>query len=230
MSGADNNRRTNNMARTVRTKVYKFNELNRKAKQVAVDWYRTSDYSADDITIVYDEAHESVKAFHSTFNTTEGARSWLEFRTDSIHGGIMNLKGLRLQKYIWNNYRHELYKGKYYSLWSKTEVSYKHHKEGHPVLKQRSSRVMLENSCVFTGVCWDDNLLQPIYNFLEKYSEKADYYSYMDFETLAKDCFESLSEALQEEEDSRNEDEYIIEEIQANEYEFTASGNRFYQQ
>ena len=39
MSDADNNRRTNNM-RTIRTKVYTFDELNDDAKQKAIDHYR----------------------------------------------------------------------------------------------------------------------------------------------------------------------------------------------
>lgn len=215
------------MARTIRTKVYKFSELSEKAKDKAIEWYRNAGGSAEDIQSIYDEAHDSVKAFHDIFGTLEGSRSWLDVYTGKIDDTILNLKGLRLQKYIWNNFKNSLYKGKYYSLWSKKDVSYKYHKEGYPVLKSRHSKVVLDNSCVLTGVCYDHNLLQPIYDFLENYRQKADYYSYMDFETLINDCFESLEKALQSEEEYRNSDEAIIEAIEANDYEFTREGLKF---
>ena len=32
------------MARTIRTKVYQFNELTEQAKQVAIEWYRTGNF------------------------------------------------------------------------------------------------------------------------------------------------------------------------------------------
>jgi hypothetical protein len=215
------------MARTVRTKVYKFNELKPKAKEKAIEQYRSTGMIAEDIQIRYDEAHETVKAFHNVFGTEEGTRSWLDVRTEHIDDNTLSLKGLRLQKYIWNNYSRDLYKGKYYSLWSKKDVSYKHHKEGHPVLKTRYSKVMLDNNCVLTGTAYDHSLLQPMYDFLENYRLKADYYSYMDLETLLNDCFASLDKTMKEEEDYFNSDESIIESIQSNEYEFTQDGKIF---
>lgn len=226
MSDADNNRRANNM-RTVRTKVYKFNELSEKAKDKAIEWYRNSGRANEDSSYSYDEAHESVQLFHDIFGTKEGSRSWLDVQTGHIYDNIINLKGLRLQKYIWNNFKTSLYKGKYYSLWSKTEKSYKHHKDGYPVLKSRHSKVFLDNSCILTGICWDNSLLQPVYDFLEKYQDKADYYSYMDFETLMNDCFASLTKDLESEDEYRNSDEAIIEAIQSNEYEFQKDGTKF---
>lgn len=211
--------------RTVRTKVYKFKELSKQAKEKAIEWYRNS--SIDDSQSFYDEAHESVKEFHDIFGTKEGSRSWLDAKTGHIDDNVMNLKGLRLQKYIWNNFKTSLYKGKYYSLWSKTDISYKHHKNGYPVLKSRYSKVFLDNSCVLTGVCWDNSLLQPVYDFLENYRAKADYYSYMDFETLVNDCFASLQKDLESEVEAINEDDYITKELENSDFEFQKDGTKF---
>lgn len=57
ISGAENNRRTNTMARTVRIKVYKFSELSKTAKQKAIQWgYDLNvDYDWSELSI---EGHE----------------------------------------------------------------------------------------------------------------------------------------------------------------------------
>jgi hypothetical protein len=212
------------MARTIRTKVYKFNELNETAQQKAIEGFRSKGMDTD---FIYDEAHKTVKEFHDIFGTKEGRNSWLDVSTSQIDDNILELKGLRLQKYIWNNYKTALYKGKYFSLWSKTEKSYKHYKDGYPVLKSRYSKVILDNCCTLTGVCYDYSLLQPIYDFLERYNDKADYYSYMDFDTLINDCFASLEKDVENEAEAQDSDECITEHIEANEYEFTADGRRF---
>ena len=207
--------------RTVRTKVYQFAELSDKAKDKARA-YMNENFGLTDH--VYDEAAETVKKFHEIFGTKEGNSSWLDVRTGHIDDNVLELKGLRLQKYIWNNFGKYLYKGKYYSLWSNTEKSYKHYKEGHPVLKTRYSKITLDNSCVLTGVCYDNDLLDPMYDFLERYKDKADYYSYMDFETLLTDCFKSLEKSIENEIDSIDSDESLKDLCEANNYEFTQEG------
>lgn len=212
------------MARTIRTKVYKFNELTEDAKQKAIEKFRNNGIDTD---FIYDEAEKTVKEFHKLFRTKADGRSWLDVYTGHIDDNIMNLKGLRLRTYILNKFGHGLYKGKYFSLWSKTEKSYKHYKNGYPVLKSRRSKVIVDNCCTLTGVCYDDSILQPIYDFIDNYKQKADYYSYMDFETLMNDCFSELSKDIENEVEAMNEDGEIAETIQANEYEFTADGRRF---
>ncbi len=213
-----------NKMRTIRTKVYSFDELNEAAQEKAIQHFRMQGMETD---FIYDDAYKTAQKFHEAFGTKEDGRTWLEVYTGHIDDNILQLKGLRLQKYIWNNFKNTLYKGKYFSLWSKTEVSYKYYKEGYPVLKSRHSKVIFQNCCVLTGVCYDDSLLQPIYDFLERYAEKADYYSYMDYETLLNDCFANLEKDIENEVEAQSSDECIIEHIQANEYEFKADGTRF---
>jgi len=210
--------------RTIRTKIYKFNELTEKAKQTAINKFRNDGIDTD---YIYDEAYNTVKEFHELFGTKEDSRSWLDVHTGHIDDNIMNLKGLRLRTYVINNFGSKLYKGKYFSLWSKTEKSYKHYKDGYPVLKSRYSKVIFDNCCTLTGVCYDQSILQPVYDFIENYKLKADYYSYMDFETLINDCFAELSKDIDNEVEAINSDMAIAENIEANEYEFTIDGRCF---
>lgn len=206
------------MPRTIRTKVYKFDELSEAAQQKAVDNCRSM--FAEDSAFSYDEAYETVKEFHDIFGTKEGRNSWLDINFGSIEDNVLELKGLRLRKYIWNNYKCRLFSGKYYSTVGRYDANGKYH------YKSRKSRVIIEHSCELTGVCWDEFLLQPIYEFLD-WKLRPDYNSYMDFEALVNDCFDSLRKALEAEEEYRCSDEYVREEIIANEYEFTKDGNRF---
>lgn len=211
--------------KTVAIKIYSFDELSEAAQQKAIQHHR--EYV--DTSFIYDDAHNSVKEFHNIFNTKEGTRSWLDVRTDHLDNDICNLYGLRLQKYIWNNFGKSLYKGRYYSLWSKTEKSYIHHKEGYPVLKKRYSKVLFDNCCVLTGVCYDDTLLQPVYEFLEDYRGKSDYYSYMNFEQLMQDCFTRLESDIDSEVEYRTSDEGIIEELQESDTQYREDGSIFYE-
>lgn len=206
--------------RTIRTKIYSFNELSKESQANAIENYRNNNLDHD---FIYNEAYDSVKAFNELFNTKEGRNSWLNVYTDHINDEILELTGLRLQKYILNNFGYKLFKGKYYSLWSKKEKSFKYHKEGFPVLKQRYSRVIKnETSCVLTGVCYDDDILQPIYDFLELRS-----FDSTNFYHLLNNCFDSLKKSIDNEINYRNTDECIIEEIEANEYEFLKDGTQF---
>lgn len=206
--------------RTIRTKVYKFDELSKAAQQKAIDTWRNDGVETQ---YYWDEAHESIKKFHEIFGTEEGRNSWLEVRTGHIEDAILELKGLRLHKYLINNFWEYIYKGKYYSLWSKKDISYKYYKNGYPVLKTRYSKVLFNNSCVLTGVCHDQDLLDPIYNFIEKFMEQS---TETTFEDLIKECFYSLEKSLNAEDEYRNSDEAIREDIEATEYEFTSDGRR----
>jgi hypothetical protein len=132
----------------------------------------------------------------------------------------MELSGIRLAKFIWNNYKDDIFKGKYYSLWSKTDISYEHHKEGYPVLKTRRSKILLDNCCVLTGVCNDDDLLSPIYKFLDNPID-------INFEELLTACINSLCKSVSSEIDYNNSDKGIIETIIDNDYDFTIEGNQY---
>ena len=201
--------------KTCKINLYSFNELSDAAKSKAIEDYR----KGNDYSFMYDEAHETVKKFNDVFNLNEGRNSWLDY-SDNFEDNVLILTGQRLRTYILNNFGNSLYKGKYYSLWSKTEKSYKYYKDGYPVLKSKHSKILLENCCVLTGVCYDDDILQPIYNFIDKPDTS-------NLTDLINDCFYSLKNSLEREEDCRNTDDYISEEIEANEMQFTEDGKKY---
>ena len=213
------------MARTIRTKIYKFAELNSEAQQVAINNIRNSDVISSEH--IYNDAYETVKKFNDIFNLKEGRNSWLDFNTNHIDDNILELKGLRLQKYILNNFSTSIYKGKYFYLWSKTEKSFQYHKEGKATLKSRYSKVIFNNDCALTGMCYDMDLLHPIYEFLEKYKAKENYYLNMTFEQLLKNCFKSLDKSLKNEDEYLYSEEYINEYIDSNEVEFLINGKQY---
>lgn len=207
------------MARTVRTKVYKFNELSPEAKEKAIEEVRRRGI---DTGYLYDEACETVKSFHEIFGTKEGRKSWLDIKTSHLDDNLMNLKGLRLRTYIVNNYWGDIHKGKYYSTPGHYDENNKYH------YKFRHSKCTFERSCPLTGICWDMSILAPIYDFID-WKLRPDYNTYMDFETLMNDCLNSLEKDLENEVEYRNSDEAITEDIEAKDYEFTRNGKIFNQ-
>ena len=194
---------------------YTFDELSEQAKQRVINRKRKN----LDSSSYYDEAYQSVKAFHNIFGTKEWTRSWLNVRTGHLDDTLLEMRGQRAANYIWNNYKTDLFKGKYYSLWSKTDVSYKHYPEGYPVLKSRHSHIILNTDCVLTGICYDNDLLDPVYAFLNKPNES------ITFEDLINECFDSLKKSLENEDDYRYSEEGIIEECIDCDDLFTENGN-----
>ena len=74
-------------------------------------------------------------------------------------------------------------------------------------------------SCPLTGVCFDDDLIQPIQDAVKKgYSGT--------FGDLLNECISSWISSSNADCDSQLEDSYIDECIQINNYEFTEQGKR----
>lgn len=68
-----------------------------------------------------------------------------------------------------------------------------------------------------TGYCGDYDIQEPIKKYLEKpYATNL--------ETIIKECFESLATAYQKDIESQLEDAYLIDHIEANNYEFLENG------
>lgn len=207
----------------MKTKVinlYQFSELSDEAKEKAINNFRNNE---NDFYFITDDAGKSFEKFADIFSISNWDIDYCEpYRNNyrlNFDDNVKALSGQRLANYIWNNYRNDIFKGNYYSLWSKTEVSFKYYKEGHPVLKTRHSKIQLSNSCVLTGVCYDNDVLNPIYDFLDKPKDN------IDFETLISDCIYSLCHSVNSEIEYQYTDEAIIETIEANEYDFDEDGN-----
>jgi hypothetical protein len=214
--------------RTIEVCLYKFDELSEEAKENAL-----RNITIDN-SFWYQEAHETVKKFHNVFGTREGDRSWLDIRTGHIDSDILELSGFRLQKYIWNNFGDELFIRKYLKHGELVDKV----KPYHRMMKQRQitskcpnqgkwsisyySNIQRDNSCVLTGVCYDDCILDPIYKFLEL----RNFDHAPCFEGLLEDCVHSLRKSLESEDEYNETDAAKIDHIEANDYEFDEDGNR----
>lgn len=213
--------------RTVRTKVFRFDELTRKAQSKAIDKERED----QDYQWIFDDAGESLQAFADIFNITLRNFDFMEMGrsewTIGIDDNIKALTGHRLAKYIWNTHKRDLFKGKYYGKLvstfadgSKIPVS-----PEYPIGQRhvkRYSGCQLSNDGVLTGVCYDHSVLAPLYDFLNKPLETED------FTNVLSDCLYSLAKDVRNEVEANEQDAAIIENFEANGAEFFSNGKRFY--
>ena len=102
--------------KTIEIQLFKFSELSEDAQKKAIDHFRESD---NDFWFI-EEANETFKKFADLFSI-----KWREidyeqpYRNNysiNLSDDIKGLSGIRLMKYIWNNYKNDLFKGKYYSV------------------------------------------------------------------------------------------------------------------
>ena len=218
--------------RTIRTKIYKFDELSDDAKQNAIRHYQNDFLTFEHI---YSDAESTVKAFCEAFNVKTGSHSWLDCNTSNIDDAILELSGLRLRKYLLNNFGSTLYERKYlkhgqltterkpyHRMIKQTEITNNCPNKGKFSISYYSNIQKESKNCNLTGMCYDDDMMKPIYDFLELRT-----FGSTNFEDLLNDCFDAMRKTLKDEEDYMYTDEYISEEILANEYEYTESGKLF---
>ena len=79
----------------------------------------------------------------------------------------------------------------------------------------------IDKDCPFTGVCYDDFLLQPMRDHIKKPT-------HIDYQELIEDCFYSLLKSIHSEGGYIYSDEGLHELCEANEYEFLESGEVYY--
>lgn len=204
--------------RTIETVLYKFDELTPEAKENAIEGYRNSGVDGD---YLFSEIRGSIDAFCKLFRIHTG-RSYTDLRTDKVDSNTLELSGIRLYKYLMNNFGNDLFKPVYLKSFDREVKSKaficktKESKSGKYTLIYSKQRK--DNSCVLTGVCWDNDILQPVYDFLKKPNESTD------FEDLIKEVENTISKCFSETEDWLNSDEYIKDEIENGDYEFLESG------
>lgn len=207
--------------RTIEVNLFTFDELSDEAKQRAM-----SDFEPDN-SYYWDDAHQSVIRFHEIFGTRDGYCSWLDISTGHMDDCILELTGFRLQKYLWNNFFGCLFKGKWHSVKANHVIRHKRvksttYKNGNVVNSYRSA-IFFEHSCVLTGVCYDEDILEPVYSFMV--NRNADKLS-TTFESLMVDCLYSLRKSLESEYDYRFSDEGKSEDLSDSNAEFLESGKR----
>ena len=82
---------------------------------------------------------------------------------------------------------------------------------------QKNYPVDLSGNCPFTGIVWDETLLDGIREFMKKPDSR-------DFSDLLSDCSDKLLSAIHSEGEYIYSDEGLKDLLEANQYEFTESG------
>jgi len=215
---------------TITRTIYTFEELTPEAQQNAINQYRGDGI---DTSSNWEEARASVTAFCDLFNVSTGSNSWLTLVCPSFGNDNHNrndLTGQRLRTYLINNFPSAFYERKYRGH-SKNENRSTEKPKGHRMVtnirkdhKGNYYRVFRSNfeeesCCPFIGVCYDEDLLQPLKDFIKQPDGRT-------FENLMTEAGENLRVSLENEDDYRNSDEAIREDIEANDYEFTEYGDR----
>lgn len=167
--------------RTIRTKVYEFNELSENAQQKAIDNYRNRNNSYN-VQYLYDEITDSAKAVAELFNLKFG-RECTDIRTGHIDDNILALSGVRLYKYIVNNYYNNLFTPKYIKTIDRELKCKQFICKVYDGVKGRftqlfSKLTMVNDGCPLTGVCYDNDILEPVYEFLKNPNKERQLYIY----------------------------------------------------
>lgn len=192
------------MSEKVIIEVYSAKELDAKAKQRAYhEWLGSSPYAWGDENAKTLKAFESIFPIHVTHWEYDSCTSHVRFRF--TNPDVEGLSGIRLLKYLYNNYYHVLFKGKYY-----------YSKNG----KNRQSKIIVSNDCVLTGYYIDEDILRPIYDFLKSPSKNKT------FCDLMKECLESWGRACSEDLYYCSTMEYFEEEAELNEWKYLKDGRR----
>lgn len=212
------------MPRTIRIKLYKFEELSDKAKEKAIEDWRVinTDYAWTS------EVRQSLEKFAMIFpvrikDWSYGGRGeGVYFEMTTNYDEIDEMSGWRLATYIWNNYRGDIFKRKYYGKLTETFKdgspipTSKEHPTGYRHVR-KDSNIFIENDCVLTGTWIDNIILGPVYKFLAKPDDTT-------FKDLLEDCFNEWVKGANENIEDQNSDDYITDMLISNEYEFREDG------
>ncbi|NMB66290.1 MAG: hypothetical protein GYA16_15610 [Spirochaetes bacterium] len=195
--------------------VYSFDELSEIAKTKAVEDYRVK--FRDHGYFFQSEFDKTVEAFCNLFSIKGYQIDYLEpWRNDyriELDDNFLSLTGERLAKAIWNRFGDKLFIGEYFGHLSINDrpvyhpcVVVRKHRNG-KYSNSYHSRIILTNDTVLTGVCYDDDILRPIYHFLQYPDFRYNFYD------LTKLCFREISNIFKEEYNYWYSDEGIINEI-----------------
>ncbi|KAB6147086.1 hypothetical protein GA398_13030 [Bacteroides xylanisolvens] len=118
---------------------------------------------------------------------------------------IDSLSGWRLATYLMNNHWNDLYQKKYF--WKG--------------MKGRKSRIFVDTCCPLTGYYIDNDILDPIYQFLKSPTGNVT------FDNLMNKCLDSFFRACRDDMESTQTLEYFTEESKANDWEYLSDGKLF---
>ena len=205
----------------IKLKTYKLSELSDAAKEKAFN------NSVSNFTYHWhDENIAVLKEFENIFplqinnyeyDQNNGFVSW-EFAYDDVQ----ELSGIRLMAKLSSNYFRDLYKGKYYSLWSKKDKN-PHYTEGGSApcgkLKSKHSKILFEETTL-TGYCVGYDILKPIFDFLKKPTD-------ITFEDLMQECIDAWIKSVVFDYEYAASMEAFTEDAEVNEWKYTEDGEYY---
>lgn len=200
------------MMRTIETTIYNFYELNAEAQERAYnEWLSYAEYP------YFEDFNQTLDQFQDLFNYKIQV-SWMQYDSRNIFYNsylddeIEELEGVRLAKYLWNNFGDKLFRARLYATNNNPKRE----------LKFRKSNVMVKYECPLTGCYTDHCLLDPMVEFMLRPRVGV---TMMD---LLEECFGSFTRELKDSVDSWFCMDTFNDECEVNDWEFYANGDRFY--
>ena len=218
----------------VQVNIYKFNELPEDVKEKVLDNWRNNTEEHD----WSDGWVDSLKEFcrvtgidlkdYSIGPYSYSSIDW-NFSLDEIE--LTELKGLRLRTWLINNWLYRFGEKKYigslpgyydkipfiHNMIKWTKLTSGPNKDKY--YGSKYFNLFTEyNDCPLTGVCSDMDLIQSILDFIKTPKDN------ISLDDIIEDCMNSFITGFNSDMEYQDSDEYIIETIEANEYDFTIDG------
>lgn len=185
---------------------YSFDELNEKAKEKAYsEWYLEYQIFDDELLDTLSKFCDIFGIRLISYDVDEYNYNY-KFSLDGWDSNAKELSEIRFAKYIANNFGEYVEKPKTY--WSKNLES----------RKTRKSRIQTNRDCPLTGVCFDLDILNPVFDCIDFKRTFCDVYE------LFNACLNSFFKAWQHEIEYQLSEEHFEKLCNLNEYEFLEDG------
>lgn len=196
-------------------KPYSFNELKESSKKSVIESMR-NEIQENSMDCCFSDYMETLKEFSGIFGikvydidvTPYSNYFRFEFKNDYAYewydGEISNedTTGKLLLRWINNNVVPYIYKKKVFY------GKFKYENGKFVGSRDRVSRIFSESDCPLTGCCYDYDILEPLYKYLQKPDFKISLYD------LVNDCLIQFFDCIQKEYEYCGSDEYVSEELQ----------------
>lgn len=180
----------------IKTKVYEYKELDKDVQDKLYDKYVCN----FDYPWRY-EAQDTLDKFCEIFNIDikdlDYDYKYCSFTVDydsfDQEEGVAQMSPIRLRTFILNNFFDDIYKGKYYFKGS----------------RHKYSKVFYTKDCPLTGYCFDMDILDTIWDFIDNPMK----YRYTTYEGIIEECIDNYIKAYNNDYDNMISREYFEEEV-----------------
>jgi hypothetical protein len=193
--------------------VYSIEELSEIARNRAYDnWHGDNDYISDI------DNRETLSRFESIFpikvnGWKYGYNHYIKFNM-TCDDCIEDLEGIRLAKYIWNNYKQFLYTMKMYYKGGISKNTKFHY----------SKINYVTGNCPLTGYYLDEEIITPIHDFLNNLDKNLN----TTFRELMAKCLYAWLKACHEDYQNYFSIEHFVDISKVNEWEYYENGRQYY--